>query len=234
MLNQPFDITICIFAKAPVRGLVKTRLAASIGAEPATKLATAFLQDTLATVQLLARTHAQPERVRVVLALAGNRDELADADYVELLRAVSIWPQGDGDLGARLERHMQRALTDSNAVIAIGTDSPGLPPTLLTQAMAHLQTTDAVVGPADDGGYYLLGLRSCPPGLLANIAWSTAATQAQTVAALAAHGQRWTLLDAWFDVDTDADLQRLQSLISNERVHAPATAAALRALELLP
>ncbi|OGQ12247.1 MAG: hypothetical protein A2138_17155, partial [Deltaproteobacteria bacterium RBG_16_71_12] len=159
-----FDTTLCIFAKAPRAGAVKTRLAAQIGAARAARLAEAFFWDTLALAE-------RAPALRVVVALSG------DAHLLPGLRdRVEVWPQGDGDLGARLQRSLRRALAESPRALAIGTDSPGLPSTLLANARAALHTHDAVLGQADDGGFYLLGLSRCPKelldGLLEGLPWS--------------------------------------------------------------
>lgn len=208
------DPTICVLAKAPVPGMVKTRLAATIGPAAAAALAQAFLADTLELA-------AGVRHARVVLALAG---ELAGP----LPPGVERWPQGEGDLGERLERCLARALKDSPAAVAIGTDSPGLPPEQIAAALAELERMPAVLGPAEDGGFYLLGLRRCPPGLLAGLPWSREDTAARTEARLRSCGLEVAKLKAWFDVDTPADLERLQRLLVLEPARAPHTAAALR------
>ena len=209
------DTTLCIFAKAPRAGDVKTRLAATIGADAAARLADAFFWDTLALAQQLAS-------VRVVVALSGDEQLLpAIRDRVE------VWPQGEGDLGARLERSLRRALTETPRALAIGTDSPGLPMAHLEQALAALDTHDAVLGPADDGGFYLLGLRTCPEGLLFGVPWSSADTLEQTHARLTERGRTVRLLAPWFDVDREEDLERLRALLGAGVIHAPATCQVL-------
>ncbi|MEO8601063.1 MAG: TIGR04282 family arsenosugar biosynthesis glycosyltransferase [bacterium] len=209
------DTTLCIFVKAPRAGAVKTRLAASIGVEAAARLADAFFWDTLALAEQFAT-------LRVVVALAGEERLLP------MLRdRVAIWPQGDGDLGARLERNFRRALTETPRALAIGTDSPGLPATLVAQARAALDTHDAVLGPADDGGFYLLGMRTCPEGLLVGLPWSAGNTLEKTLTRLEERGLTVKLLPPWFDVDLEGDLERLRALLSAEEIHAPATSRVL-------
>jgi rSAM/selenodomain-associated transferase 1 len=204
-------MTICIFAKEPVAGQVKTRLAATIGDTAAVELASAFLVDTVALVQAL--------EIPAVIAWSG-RPAIAPA--------LEVWPQGDGDLGERLERVLARALERSRWAIAIGTDSPGLPESTLRSAIDALQTHDAVVGPTVDGGYYLLGLRRMPPGLLRDIPWSTAETCARTVARLQEHDYRLATLPTWFDIDDERDLAHMTMLLQHRLVRAEATARALR------
>lgn len=209
------DTTLCIFAKAPRAGAVKTRLAATIGADAAARLADAFFWDTLELAEQLAPA-------RVVVALSGDEMLLPT-----LRDRVDIWPQGEGDLGARLERNLRRALTESLRVLAVGTDSPGLPVALLVQALAALDTHDAVLGPADDGGFYLLGTRKCPDGLLSGLPWSSANTREKTLARLEERELTVKLLAPWFDVDREQDLERLRTLLGTGEIHAPATCRVL-------
>ncbi len=199
---------VCIFAKPPVAGAVKTRLA-----DPAyaAELARAFLVDTCAAVRSLPWADA-------ILATTGALDRELAAEL-----AVSVWLQGDGDLGARLERVLRRALASSDTAIAIGADSPGLPRDRFDQARAALLTTDAVLGPSEDGGFFLLALRRCPEGLLADLPWSRSDTFGATLARLHERGLSTTVLDPWFDVDRPADLDRLRSLIASRAVAAPET-----------
>lgn len=204
--------TICVFAKPPRPGTVKTRLVPALGEQRAAELAAAFLRDTWTTVERIPWATA-------VLATT-ERDALLPVQDV-------VWLQGDGDLGARIERILTRALHTTEIAIALGADSPGLPARLLDAARAALADHDAVIGPTMDGGFYLLGLRSCPPGVLADLPWSTTATFERTVAALAAHGLRTAHLEAWFDVDEIADVERVRGLLAAGEIEAPATARAL-------
>ncbi len=146
-------------------------------------------------------------------------------------RAAGIgaaWPQAEGDLGARLENALGRALGGgAAAAIAIGTDSPGLPAERLDAARTALDDADAVLGPAADGGFYLIGLRSCPVGLLADLPWSSGETFDRTRERLIARGLRVEVLPAWFDVDQPEDLESLRSRLDRGELVAPATARAL-------
>ncbi len=209
-------ITICIFAKPPVAGQVKTRLAATIGAEAAARLAAAFLADTWTAVCGL-------PWARGIVASTGP---LASG----LVPEASVWPQGEGPLDARLERVLQRALVDGDGAIALGADSPGLPLALLEAARRCLEEATAVIGPADDGGFYLLGVPRFPPGLLAQVPWSAADTCAATVARMTARGLPPTRLPGWFDVDDARDLERLRELLGREPGRAPCTSAVLEAM----
>ena len=205
--------TLCVFAKPPRPGEVKTRLAAEVGDGAACALARAFLADTWA----LARSRPWADPVLATTALDGAIAPGAD-----------VWLQGGGDLGARQERILARALSRGQPAIAIGADSPGLPVDRLDAAHGALVSgADAVIGPADDGGYYLLGLRRCPRGILRDLPWSGPDTFAATRQRLERHGLRVAVLEPWFDVDRPADLARLRALLLCDRSAAPATALLL-------
>ena len=201
---------ICVFAKPPAPGRVKTRLVPLLGSSGAAELAMAFLQDTWTALTVLpwAKT-----------VLASTEERPLDG----LDGPVQVWLQGEGDLGVRLENVVRRALRNHPYAIAIGADSPGLPAKFLEQAREALTRVDAVIGPCEDGGFYLLGLRNCPEGLLSGIPWSAAETCKETIAKVQAAGLSLQILDPWFDVDTAEDLEKLNSLISSNQVHAPRT-----------
>ena len=200
---------ICIFAKPPVAGEVKTRLSEALGPERAAALARAFLDDTIGAVRCLPWAQA---------ALATTRP--MDSDLPVLL-------QGEGDLGARIERVLRAALQRAPVAIAIGADAPALPRRFLEAARAALETADAAIGPAEDGGFYLLGVRECPEGLLAGLPWSSAETFARTVERLRSRGLRVAQLEPWFDVDRAEDLDRLRDALRRGEIEAPLTARLL-------
>jgi uncharacterized protein len=212
------EVTVCVFAKPPRPGRVKTRLAPAVGEAGAAALARAFLQDTWSASSSL-------PWARAVLATTGPRARKRVG-----ARSAPVWPQGRGDLGDRLERVLRRALRDAPAALAIGTDTPGLPPILFSQARLALRGADAVLGPAEDGGFYLLGVRRCPPGLLRGLRWSAPDTFLQTLSRLRERGLRTAVIAPWFDVDRPADLACLHALIARGELHAPHTARALEAL----
>jgi rSAM/selenodomain-associated transferase 1 len=208
---------LCVFAKPPRPGEVKTRLARALGDEPAAALARAFFLDTW-------RSAAKCAWGRAVLATPDTEAP----EWIGL--GAAIWPQGGGDLGDRLDRVLRRALRSGPFALAIGTDAPGLPPPLLEAARRALETADAVIGPCDDGGFYLVGLRRCPPDLFAGIPWSAADTFEKTVARLRERGFEVEILPRWFDVDRVEDLSRLYALLSRGEIEAPETARALNAV----
>ncbi len=209
-------IPVCVFAKPSRPGRVKTRLAPQVGAEGAARLARAFFADTWAAVAGL--SWARP-----VLATTRIDREDPPPDGAE------VWLQGRGDLGQRLARVLRRAIREGDRAIALGADSPGLPPELLDQARQALRRCDAVLGPCEDGGFYLIGLARCPPGLLGRLKWSASDTFDRTRSRLEARGLATAILPEWFDVDRPPDLARLSRLIARGAVSAPETARVLAA-----
>lgn len=199
-------------AKQPLPGEVKTRLVPAIGAEGAALLAQGFLEDTLQCISSL-------NWVRPILACTGPASVHLNCER---------WIQVEGDLGTRQENVLRRALESSHCAILIGTDCPGLPPSLLEQTRNFLAHFDAVLGPSLDGGYYLIALRYCPHGLFSGILWSQKDTFTQTLLKLQDAGMRVAVLDPWFDVDTPEDLAGLTARISSNEIRAPQTALALR------
>lgn len=215
---NPGRIPIYIFVKPPKPGAVKTRLEPAVGTAGAAALARAFLLDTCA----MARSRLW---ARVELATTGPIGANLASGLVQR-------SQGEGDLGSRLGRVLRAAVDEAGAAIAIGADSPGLPPERLDRACDALREVDAVLGPASDGGFYLLGLRRCPPGLLEDLTWSRADTFATTLARLHERGLTTAVLEPWFDVDRPEDLDRLAALLETDSITAPETRRTLTALRV--
>jgi rSAM/selenodomain-associated transferase 1 len=212
-----------VFAKPPRPGEAKTRLAAELGDEVATRLARAFVLDTWALVGSL-------EWADPILATT----EVTDPFWADLPGAT-IWPQGGGDLGDRMERVLCRALETHQAAIVIGSDVPGVPLAALRQARTTLRFADTVIGPADDGGFYLIGCRRpCPVDLFRGIAWSTDRTRVHTEDRLRSLGLSVIQVAPWFDIDRVDDLRRLRVLGDRLRQSAPETARILESLSLDP
>ncbi|HYN40202.1 MAG TPA: TIGR04283 family arsenosugar biosynthesis glycosyltransferase [Thermoanaerobaculia bacterium] len=208
-------VPVLVFAKPPRAGEAKTRLAASLGAEGAAELARAFFQDTWAAVSSL--PWAAP-------ILATTEPDAPEWRELGVRRA---WAQGDGDLGARMTRMLQRALATAPAAFAIGTDSPGLPTEHLEAARQALESADAVLGPSDDGGFYLLGLRGMSDDLLEGLPWSSGETFERTRDRLIERGLSVHVLPAWFDVDRPEDLDALSRRLVRGEIRPSATARAL-------
>jgi rSAM/selenodomain-associated transferase 1 len=208
--------TICVMAKAPIPGRVKTRLARVLGEAHAAALAREMLADTVEALVVL-------DWARTVVAT--TRPDHMSMDG--LAGDPELWDQGSGDLGARLERVTRRALAAAGPAIALGSDSPGLPTSRLDDARRALRDHDAVLGPCEDGGYYLIGLTRCPDGLLADLPWSARDTLARTRARLVERGFAVAELEPWFDVDVPDDLDHLRELLRAGDIDAPHTARLL-------
>lgn len=194
---------LIILAKEPQPGLVKTRLAATLGAEPATELYRCFLADTLN----LARNVVPDER----LLFAFWPPEAAGY-FQKLAPSARCMPQSGVSFGERLASAFRAAAaTGATRLVLIGTDSPSLPAGYVEEAFALLDSPsiDVVLGPCADGGWYLMGLRRPESRLFTGIAWSTSVVYAQTLARAAEAGLRVAALPPWYDIDTAADLPRL-------------------------
>jgi rSAM/selenodomain-associated transferase 1 len=208
------EAIVCIFAKLPIPGLVKTRLIPELGPDRAAELAEAFLEDTVAMVRTI------PWAECIIAAT-----KTFARSY---FKPEEVWLQSEGDLGDRLEKVLRLALKRKPIVLAIGADSPGLPAAYLESARQALATADAVLGPSADGGFYLIGLKDCPVGVLEGIQWSHSTTLAATVHKLEQFGMKTVLIDPWFDIDSHEDLERLRRQLVNDSSAAPRTADLLR------
>jgi len=147
---------------------------------------------------------------------------------------VRLVPQTGTDLGARLDRLLTDLLAEGYAgAIAVDADSPTLPTAFLQRACGDLlaDTADVVVGPCEDGGYYLIGLRAPAPALFDGMPWSTPHVLEETVTRVRWLGLRLTLLPRWFDVDRSEDLARLRAAaaVTPEAFRPPRTLAFLEA-----
>lgn len=195
-------VHLTVMARQPQPGQAKTRLVPALGAEGAARLAARLLEHTLSEAT---RAAVGP------VALAVTPD--APAPALEALAArhgVALAGQGAGDLGERMARQLASGLTHAPAALVIGTDAPGLDAARLQQAAAAIAQHDAVLWPALDGGFVLIGLRRCPPGLLSGLAWSHDQVLRDTQARLAAAGLAGAVLQpALADIDTPADLWHL-------------------------
>ncbi len=206
---------LIIFAKQPLPGLVKTRLTPPLSPDQATELYRCMLGDTLAKVAEL------PATDRLLM----YEEQLGAAAYFQQTAAgCRLYPQRGDDLGDRMANAFGLAFADGyQAAVIIGTDSPDLPLSFIEAAFRELEqsSVDAVYGPSEDGGYYLLGLKRVYAELFRDIPWSSDGVLEKSLARAERAGIRTTLLPSWYDVDTAADLQRPELL--NEGNGAPLT-----------
>ena len=226
---------IAVMAKAPRIGLSKTRLCPPFTPEEAGALSAAFIQDITANLALAAQD--APLAPYVAFAPAGTEalfaGLLAPGTCLVLADGAIAPRAGVAGFGLALLHAMQALFAEGyGGVCVLNSDSPDLPTAVLRDAATRLMAPDgkAVLGAAEDGGYYLLGLRAPHAGMFADIAWSTGEVAAQTRARAAALGLRLDELPPWYDVDDAASLQRLMAAGGADGPapsEAPATRAAL-------
>lgn len=200
LADQP--VGLAIMAKAPRAGAVKTRLCPPLRPPEAAELARCFLLDAVERA-------AGVIGVRPVLAYSPVE---ARSEFESVAPGFVLLPQQGDDLGARQGRLISEVLAlGHQAALVIGTDSPTLPREWLDEAVSLVMAPDVdlVLGPTDDGGYYLLGLRAPCPALFEGMPWSTSAVLSRILDRAQRLGLRVGCLPAWFDVDTKADLERL-------------------------
>lgn len=196
---------LCVFAKEPVPGRVKTRLARLLGAESAALLGRAFLLDTLD------RLRPFPGDLWLAYAPA-DAEEPFRVLLAEVPTPPFLTPQPAGDLGERLDGIMTRLTTTRGyeRVLIVGADSPTLPWPTLMALHERLDTHAFCLGPAEDGGFWGLGARIWQPGVLDGVPWSHPDTLAETRARLETVGAL-ALAPPWYDVDEPSDLARLRA-----------------------
>lgn len=205
--------TLAMLAKYWEPGRVKTRLAAVIGESTAADLQQSF-------VRHLGRQLSHVGDRRFVAAEPENRtQEIA----VEVGPMWSVTSQGNGDLGTRLVRVFRAAMAIGGRSIVIGSDSPDLPAEVIESAFSTLRQSPAVLGPAHDGGVYLIGFRGgftdAHLRVLEGIQWSTDVVCQQLQANLKEANMPFTMLPSWWDVDQYEDLitldQRLRTSLKD-------------------
>jgi len=200
--GRPERVRLAVFARAPVAGAVKTRLAASLGAESAAALHARLVRHALGTA----------------LAAGIGRVELwcaPDASHPFFMECASelgiaLNAQRGPDLGARMHHAFEHAAAAGDALIVIGSDCPVLPAETLREAAKAVRRGEAVFAPAEDGGYVLVGLARPQPRLFEDIAWGTSSVMEATRARLAQAEIQWKELATFWDVDRPEDVARLE------------------------
>lgn len=202
---------LIIFTRYPEAGKAKTRLIPALGAEGAAALHRQMADYTLQQVQTFQFQHSVEVEVRFA---GGNQDLMQQWLGADLMYTV----QGEGDLGDRMGRSFQSAFNaGAKRALIIGTDCPDLDAPLLEQAFCELQQHDLVLGPASDGGYYLIGLRRWIPQLFVDIQWSTATVLERTLAIAAELHLSVALLPVLSDVDYPTDLEIWERIAAGRR-----------------
>jgi len=191
-----------VFVKAPVAGRVKTRLAAAVGPERAAELYRRLGR------QVVSGAGSDAHQTAVWYApRAGGR---LVREWLDGLGVSRFHPQPGGDLGSRLRAAFARHFSEgARRVVIIGSDCPGLDRHVISEAFAALDHHDVVLGPARDGGYYLIGMQGLYEPLFQGMPWSSFAVLNETRAAARALGLTCHLLSPLRDVDTIADARAL-------------------------
>lgn len=210
-----------VFARAPVPGRAKTRLATLLGPGGAAEFQVALVSDVLRKVASL-------RGVSPYLFFAGRSPSAwmnGFGSSPELTSYALVAQQG-ADLGERLGRAFRQLLGRHPCALVLGTDSPTLRPQKLRQALRELRCCDAVLGPCPDGGYYLIGLRRLTKDLFRGVRWGTTFAFRDTLRNLAERHFSCSVLEPLLDIDRPADFRRLSkslSLSPQLRRLAPAT-----------
>jgi len=214
MTDRP-RIAVAIMAKAPRAGEVKTRLCPPFSPSEAAELYHCFLRDKIAQVRGLAG--ASP----VIAFTPADGRSLFEG----LAPGFRLIPQEGADLSSRLLNSLDQLVGEGHVgALLIDSDTPTLPADFLRRAVDLVATPeiDLVLGPSDDGGYYLIGMRTVRPTLFREIPWSTADVLSETIKRAEAERLRIACLPPWFDVDTPGDLARLSASIAETDVEGPA------------
>jgi uncharacterized protein len=213
------DPVIIVMAKAPRPGEAKTRLVPALSEGAAASLAACFVQDTVWKARQVVR--------HVIVAFTPLEGR---AVFAPLVPTDVTWAEQKGNgLGDRLAGAVEEASARGfSPVLVVGTDCPTLPISCLETAVRLLDSghADVVLGPTDDGGYYLVGLRQPSRSLFDNVPWSTPRAYAETANNARRAGLRLRPLRQWYDIDTPADLVRLRGELDADETtqsRAPAT-----------
>ena len=200
-----------IMAKRPAVGRTKTRLIPPLTPREAATLYEALLRDTIALVAGL--EHTQP-------AIAVTPPE-ATADFRRISPSGTLLvPVAGQNIGDCLSQVLAQLLSRGHrGVFAVNSDGPSLPSVYLQGAIALLADVDVVLGPSEDGGYYLIGLKHPHPGLFSGVEWSTERVTVQTLERAESLGLLVAQLPPWYDVDTAADLERLRVELASLPAH---------------
>ncbi len=200
---------LVIMAKEPIAGRTKTRLSPPLTAEQAADLYRCFLQDIICTVE-----QATTNQPQLTPHIAFSPPQAAQY-FQQLAPDFELISQ----VGERLNERLHSVFTAAfdhgyQQVAAINSDSPTLPGAYLVKAYELLETADVVLGPCEDGGYYLIGLKRPTPEIILPVQMSTNTVLTDTLDLIKANGLTVDLLPTWYDVDTVAELARLEQEVA--------------------
>ena len=203
---------VALYAKEPVLGRVKTRMQAVLGQEGALSLHKALIRYVFRNMQ---ESRLCPVQLWVAQSQeSSDSNKSHDEYFLSLCNKRDIFNQSGADLGAKMAFTARQALQSSDYVVLVGSDCASVDAAYLEQALRALESGEQIVlGPAEDGGYVLLGLRVVPDCLFAAVPWGEEQVMAITRQNLAAAGLTWLELEPRWDVDRPQDLPRLASLV---------------------
>ncbi|MFN2244316.1 MAG: TIGR04282 family arsenosugar biosynthesis glycosyltransferase [Anaerolineae bacterium] len=217
------DNVLIVVAKKPVPGRTKTRLCPPLSPDAAADLYRCLLLDTLGLMQRLESADH---------SLAYTPTSARDYFARLLPNGFRLLAQQGADLGERLSYALgQHFELGYQRVVIMNSDGPTLPLACLQDAFAGLDRADVTLGPGHDGGYYLIGMKRPYPELFQRIAWSTEQVVPQTLAVCRRLGLTVNQLAEWYDVDVEADLDRLRRDLRREPERAPCTWNFLQTLD---
>ena len=197
---------LIIFIKNPVKGKVKTRLAATIGDDMALEIYKKLLKHTLDIVEHVA--------VDKFLFFSDTIEESIGFVNTPVYKVI----QSGNDLGDKMSNAFERLFKNKyKRIIIIGTDCPGITANILEEAFSKLNEKDVVIGPAVDGGYYLIGVKQKQSNLFDNIEWSTSAVLNSTIGRCKKNNLSYTLLEELSDVDEEKDLIHFEHSIKMKK-----------------
>lgn len=184
---------LLIFIKNPEKGKVKTRLAQTVGDDMALKIYLALLEHTQKIALAL-----DANRLLFYSQFIDEEDQWSNADFQKKMQA-------SGDLGNRMMMAFRQALAQHQKVVIIGSDCASLTVEIVEKAFELLEAVDYVVGPAKDGGYYLLGMKENSPALFEDMIWSTDQVFPTTIKRIKASNKKYALLPELSDIDYEED-----------------------------
>ncbi|MEW5745570.1 MAG: TIGR04282 family arsenosugar biosynthesis glycosyltransferase [Nitrospirota bacterium] len=214
---------LLLFVKSPEKGTVKSRLAKDLGEDAALDLYRCFVLDLLQTLK----------GGEYAFSICYHPPEAGDAVEQWLGSSYASMPQRGNDLGERMRSAFEEVFAAGfSAAVIMGSDIPDLPHALIDEAFSSLESADSVIGPAVDGGYYLIGFRrdAFLPDIFENMPWSTDTVYEETMAVLERNHADVHVLPAWRDIDTLDDVKDLLARNKTSEFRTSRTMARLLAM----
>jgi len=204
---------IIVFARLPVKGKVKTRLAKELGIDFATSFYKVCAEHTFDEILELKNTGITPF---LFFSEESEFDEIKNWSG----NKFRYFPQQGRDLGERMLNAFNKIFDAGyKNIIIVGTDAPGITAELINDALDHLKSYNCVIGPTDDGGYYLMGLNSSLDYLFKEMEWSTNSVFSKTLERLKQNNQSYYVMEKMNDIDTKKDLQKWNSNYKDSLLH---------------